>query len=684
MSFFEELWLRIRFSDAFRTLPEELRDPPGLYVLAAAVVGLAAFLAWLVLRALVRRLSTRGAGKRVLKREIRELARVGDYRSVGERYESLGEERAALAAYRRGGHDEEITDLHRRRGEIAKAKAAAREGELWVIYADLCRDDDDHAEAAVAYERAGKLYDAAKCYQSAGETLEAARCYVAAGMEWNGVRLLMKGEGRAVALALEKALRATFHSARGAAMSPDMAAAVRRGAQLWLAEKQARRAYDLAVDAERFEVAAPIARDYLEPEPPMIDVCLRAGDFLGAAKIAEGLGDAGQAALYRGEHHERRDESEAAARAFETAEAWARAAEQWAAHGDITHAAELFARAEDYAMAARLYGELGDEARREAMEAELRRRDPLSVFGTADVAAGENAGEIAGEDDATRRVRPHPPAVDQPAPTAATQSERYVLQDEIGRGGMGVVHRAYDTVLERPVAYKMLSPDLTGAVAKPQTLLTEARAAARLAHPNIVQVYDAGLLAAGGCFVVMELIEGKNFSDLLKKRRPSIDGAIEVARQVISALVHAHERRIVHRDLKPSNLMWTPDKQVKLTDFGLARAFEASVGRIVTQAAGTPYYMAPEQIRGAAVDPRTDIYSFGCVLFEMLCQRTPFTGGGTSIYHHLNTSPEDPRTLRPEVPGALAEIVLHCLAKEPEERPASAAEIGRRLGDLDL
>ena len=145
-----------------------------------------------------------------------------------------------------------------------------------------------------------------------------------------------------------------------------------------------------------------------------------------------------------------------------------------------------------------------------------------------------------------------------------------------------------------------------------------------------------------------------------------------------------HKQNIVHRDLKPSNLMWTPDKQVKLTDFGLARAFEASVGRIVTQAAGTPYYMAPEQIRGAAVDPRTDIYSFGCVLFEMLCQRTPFTGGGTSIYHHLNTSPEDPRTLRPEVPGALAEIVLHCLAKEPEERPASAAEIGRRLGDLDL
>ncbi len=241
---------------------------------------------------------------------------------------------------------------------------------------------------------------------------------------------------------------------------------------------------------------------------------------------------------------------------------------------------------------------------------------------------------------------------------------------------------ARDLVLERTVAYKVLSADVTGAVSEPAELLKEARAAAQLSHPNVVQIYDAGR-AGDGFFVVMEYVEGDNFASILQRRKLSVAGALRVGRQICAALEHAHGRRIVHRDLKPSNLIWTEaEKLVKLTDFGLARAFESSLGQVMTRAAGTPFYMAPEQIRGEAVDLKTDIYSFGCVLFELLCNRTPFTGGGSSIYHHLNSRPRDPRLSREEIPTPLASIILECLEKDPAKRPPSAAEVRRRLEAL--
>ena len=124
--------------------------------------------------------------------------------------------------------------------------------------------------------------------------------------------------------------------------------------------------------------------------------------------------------------------------------------------------------------------------------------------------------------------------------------------------------------------------------------------------------------------------------------------------------------------------MWTPEKRVKLTDFGLARAFEASIGQVVTRPAGTPYYMAPEQILGDPVSPLTDLYSLGCVLFELVARRGPF-GGGSSIRHHLNSQPDDPRVFCSDVPEALAKVILQCLKKEPEERPGSAKEVASAL-----
>ena len=228
------------------------------------------------------------------------------------------------------------------------------------------------------------------------------------------------------------------------------------------------------------------------------------------------------------------------------------------------------------------------------------------------------------------------------------------------------------------MAYKVLPEEILHADITPESLLAEARAAARLSHPNIVQVYDAGRRGEG-FFIVMELVRGKTLEAMLEERRVTVRGAIQIGRQILAALAHAHERQLIHRDLKPSNLIWSEDQRLKLGDFGLARAFEASVGNVRTQPAGTPSYMSPEQIRGEALSPQTDIYAFGCVMWEMLCRRPVFGTGATSFHHHLTSSPSDPRTERADIPPPLAQLILQCLSKDPNERPPSAASIAQRL-----
>ena len=695
---FDHLWNTVRSSAWFNQLPDWLREPPGLFFAGGAVLFLVIF----ALLRLIRRRRYRDSVRSEIVREIRQLRRQGDELGAGQRWENLGEADKALAAYRRGGHHAEYARLLLEQGRRAKAKEAAKAGEVWGLYGELSRDDEDFEEAATAFERAGKLYDAARAWESAGKLLKAAKCYVAIDMGFNAVQLLMDQEGRVAAQILEKAIRSALaeaHDAMGGAgstaragsLTPDMVRAVHRCAQLWLADGEAEQAYQLAVDCEEWSVAVPIARDYLDPNSELVDVCLRAEAFLVAAEIAERLGDTHREALCRAEHFQRQDDPAESARWFEKAEAWTEAADQWAAAGEVDRAAEMFTRAEEYEQAAQLYVSLGDTAKAQAMRDAARARDPRAVLEA---------------EDETRRVRPQPhpagepptraalpaagappapaagaPAAGAPAAGAPAAGDRYKIEGELGRGGMGVVYRAQDLILQRPVAYKVLSADVTGAVQDPNELLKEAQAAAKLSHPNIVQVYDAGPVASG-FFVVMELIEGENFAELLKKRKLSVPGAISVGRQICAALGHAHSRLIVHRDLKPSNLLLTSDNVVKLTDFGLARIMEGSGGQVLTRPAGTPYYMAPEQIRGEAVDAKTDLYSLGCVLFELLCNHTPFTGGGSSIYHHLNSPPQDPRLSRREIPEGLAAIILKCLEKDPADRPKSAAAIDGMLAAL--
>lgn len=711
MQRFDAWWTRLRYSDAFQALPEWLREPPGLWIALGSLLLLIGWVLgrWLRGRRANRRLEK--AGQRQLRQEIRDLKAAGDWRGVGQRYEHLGKSKAALDAYGRGGLWAEKADLLVRLGQRQRAKDVAREGEVWELFGELCEADGELGEAAAAYERCDQIYAAARCYEQAGDLQEAARCYQRAGMDARAIELLSEGRGAEAATVLEAAVRSSLPESGPKVLSTDLSAAVRRCCQLWLEEQEAQRAYRLALDTEQWELVVSIARDFLPPSAETAAACLRGEAFLPAAEIFAQLGDDRQEAVARGEYHGRREEPAESARWWEKAEEWSQAAEQWAAAGELEAAAQLFEKAGDLQQAADLHGRCGNLARQQ----ELLQRlggvaawiqdpaaptpddfddDPTAVMDpTAPVVRRPAAVQPVTSDGPSTGVPPtwlptaqgrHPalPHTVGEMPSVLSPSDRrYVLKEELGRGGMGVVYRAEDLMLKRSVAYKMLPKNSLSNEGEAESLLAEARAAAQLSHPNIVQVYDAGR-NADGFFIVMECVDGKDFSTLLAKRKLSVSGAVRVGRQICSALTHAHERRIIHRDLKPSNLMWTTDKQVKLTDFGLARAFEDSVGKVMTQPAGTPFYMAPEQLRGDPVEPLTDIYSFGCVLYELLCNSGPFGAGGSTMYHHLNSPPRDPRYHREKIPEALAHLVLRCLDKEPAKRPASAHAVGKELAAI--
>jgi tRNA A-37 threonylcarbamoyl transferase component Bud32 len=258
-------------------------------------------------------------------------------------------------------------------------------------------------------------------------------------------------------------------------------------------------------------------------------------------------------------------------------------------------------------------------------------------------------------------------------------ASRYEILEQIGAGGMGVVFRARDLRLRREVALKRLPENLRDHPMAVGLFLREARAAAALNHPNIVTLFDADE-EDGRFFITMELLRGDPLSVLLRRyRRLGARDVLLLGRQVAAGLQYAHERRIVHRDIKPSNLFFTRDKVLKIMDFGLAKMTE-EVRRQTTVLAGTPYYMAPEQSTGGAVDRPADMYSLGIALFELLVGRVPFREGDVS-HHHLHTPPPDPRDLAEDVPDALAALVLELLAKRPEDRP-DATQVLERLEGL--
>jgi eukaryotic-like serine/threonine-protein kinase len=260
---------------------------------------------------------------------------------------------------------------------------------------------------------------------------------------------------------------------------------------------------------------------------------------------------------------------------------------------------------------------------------------------------------------------------------------RYRVDGLLGTGAMGEVYRAYDPVIDRPVAIKIVRTELAAGSGSEQWLQRfrrEARAAGRRFHPNIVAILDFGE-DDGMPFLAMEYVDGRSLDAILKTSGP-LDPArgVAVITQVLSALGFAHQNGIVHRDVKPSNIMVLNSGEVKVADFGIAR-IDASEFTIVGDLLGTPAYMAPEQFAGAPVDKRTDLFAAGVILFEMLTGVKPFRGKSiTEIISFMETrGPEDIRALNPAVPDSLKRVITKALAFDPARRYDDAAEFSKAI-----
>jgi serine/threonine protein kinase len=258
---------------------------------------------------------------------------------------------------------------------------------------------------------------------------------------------------------------------------------------------------------------------------------------------------------------------------------------------------------------------------------------------------------------------------------------KYLLKSKLGQGGMGTVYLATDTRLKRDVAIKVLSKELARDEDAVKRFLREARAAARLNHPNVVAVYDVDQ-QRGFCFLVMELVNGCSTADLIARGPVPWGESTRLIAEACRGLVAAHEAGLVHRDIKPSNIMRTNDGQVKLADFGLAKAVDDSnqARNPLTKSGmvlGTPHYMSPEQCEGGELDARTDVYSLGATYFALLTGRPPFDDAQPLqvMYAHCQKPIPDPRTLCPDLPEACAAVVMKALGKKRVDRFGSAKEL---------
>ncbi len=262
---------------------------------------------------------------------------------------------------------------------------------------------------------------------------------------------------------------------------------------------------------------------------------------------------------------------------------------------------------------------------------------------------------------------------------------RYQIVDQLGRGAMGAVYRAIDPLIQREVAIKTLLPnvpeDMVAEVR--ERFLREARSAGRLSHPNIVIIFDVGE-EDGVAYIAMEMLAGRSLQQMLRDPDPlPLDTTAELAAQVADALDHAHQHAIVHRDVKPANVMVAPSGRSKLTDFGVAYVSSSTLTQVGT-ALGSPRYMSPEHVLGGKVDPRSDVFSLGVMLYEMLVRRTPFERPGDSsmmvMLDRIAGEPHIPvREIDPRIPAAFDRILQRALAKKPEERYQRAGDLAHDL-----
>lgn len=265
--------------------------------------------------------------------------------------------------------------------------------------------------------------------------------------------------------------------------------------------------------------------------------------------------------------------------------------------------------------------------------------------------------------------------------TGKTLDAKYRIEGFLKRGGMGAVYRGTHLMLGKPVAIKLIKPELVSSKEVVERFLREARAAAQLAHPNIVTVHDLGQTTDGTLYIAMELVDGRSLKEIIQKEGPWEPArAVRLGKAIARALALAHRKGVVHRDLKPQNIMVSRDADgeeiPKLLDFGIARTLEPDTPALTSTGVvlGTPHYMSSEQAKGLPADARSDLYALGIILYEMLAGRVPFddTSIPSLLVKHMSEPPAPPTSVRPSIPRGLEAVVLRCLEKEPDARYQTA------------
>jgi serine/threonine protein kinase/Tfp pilus assembly protein PilF len=266
----------------------------------------------------------------------------------------------------------------------------------------------------------------------------------------------------------------------------------------------------------------------------------------------------------------------------------------------------------------------------------------------------------------------------------ATFAKRYEIIEELGRGGMGRLYRVLDTKIDQEVALKILRPEISQDQQTIGRFSNELRLARQVAHKNVCRMYHLGE-DEGTHFIIMEYIPGQDLQSMIKMTKQlSMESAVSIAKQICEGLAEAHRLGVIHRDLKPGNVMIDREGVARILDFGIARSLESRGLTESGQLIGTPEYMSPEQAQDTGVDQRSDIYSLGVILYEMVTGKVPFTGDTpiSITIKHIEELPENPKTLAPQIPDALNQLIMRCLAKNKEARYKSANELRLELAEI--
>ena len=529
----------------------------------------------------------------------------------------------------------EASDFFRNAGELERAAASLRElGENEAaarILGEFHRDRGDLKEAASQLEEAGDFSEAGDLYRQLESYTEAGSCYARQG-DFSAAAEMYRtaGDRASAAECYEKVSRFT------------------EAAECWALEGNAPREAELLGKAGQFLQAGEVFhREGMDDEAITIlqQVEADSEDFVRAAAL---LGD-----IFRS-----RGQLSLAIKKLQQGLSGAEVDRQ---NMPVYYVLATIYEADDKpGQAVEIYEKI---LALDYHYKDVEQRLAQSRARVATDGPGPQATAPSGEGDGTAKTLAN----------GGGQPGRYQVVGELGRGGMGIVYKAKDTVLDRIVAYKVLPDSFKENPQAVTNFLREAKAAAKLNHPSIVTVYDTGE-QDGRYYIAMEYVDGTTLKEILRRRGViSSAGILHVTVQICEALAYAHEKKVVHRDIKPANAMWTRDKKAKIMDFGLAKVVE-EVRNHTTVVAGTPYYMSPEQTLGKNIDHRTDIYSLGVTMFEMATGTVPFKEGNIP-YHHVHTPAPDVRALRGDVPLAIAQIINRCLAKDPAERYQSTREI---------